>query len=277
MKSLFNITLSALFMLLLATSSIGQQGSPIHTPATTNQLSRRLNLLGLHPTTAFTRAHTAAAPAKVANQAAPSGKVYNFASVDFPGSAMTIAAATNGKTDVGTFNFDPSSGTSPNQSFTHSANKYKIYVVPGAAETALLGINSLGVMVGTYFDSSNVAHGFIDNAGTITTVDFPGSTSTNARGINDNSDVVGTYYDAIQGFHGFAEIGGVFTTLDYPGATQTYAIAINASGQVAGTWTDGNYSGHGFIWANGVFTSLDFPGALDTEVRGLNNAGKIVG
>ena len=55
---------------------------------------------------------------------------------------------------------------------------------PGSTFTQATGINPQGDIVGTYFDSSGNAHGFLLSKGTFTTIDVPGSPGTNANGIN---------------------------------------------------------------------------------------------
>jgi hypothetical protein len=132
-------------------------------------------------------AKSRAVKARAANSAAlqqmpKATKPYSFVSVDYPGAATTEVLDSNGTTDVGIFIVDPA--TPVTQSFTHSANEYQILNMPGSTGTLLVGINSLGVMAGAYNDSSNNLHGFVDNAGVITTVDFPGSTQTAVFGIN---------------------------------------------------------------------------------------------
>jgi uncharacterized membrane protein len=63
---------------------------------------------------------------------------------------------------------------------------------PGA--TSVNGINNLGVIVGTFSDSSGF-HSFIRSAdgSSFMTIDYPSGFVTMARGINDNGDIVGSY------------------------------------------------------------------------------------
>lgn len=206
--------------------------------------------------------------------ASPS-KVYSFTTVDYPGAAFTEVLDSNGTTDVGIFVVDPM--TPVTEAFTHSGNNYEILNLPGSSETILLGINSAGTMAGAYSDLSNKIHGFINDAGVITNVDFPGSTQTLVAGINDAGDIVGIWLDAANHNHGFVSQGGIFTAIDYPSATITEATGINASGQVAGNWTDAMSVSHGFIWSGGVFTNIDFPGAKYTVAFGINDSAEVAG
>jgi probable HAF family extracellular repeat protein len=201
-------------------------------------------------------------------------KTYNFLTVDYPGAAYSFVLGSNGKTDVGGFQFDPSS--SAGQPFVHTAAKYTTILIPGAKSAWLAGINSIGVMCGGYLDDSNVVHGFTYAGGIAAPFDPPGSVYTSVRDINDAGDLAGTYVDD-SGTHGFVRIGGVFTTVNFPGDFGAYMSGINNLGQAVGLWLDSGYYPHGFVWSNGVFTNLDFPGALGTTARGINDAGKIVG
>ncbi|HTX34984.1 MAG TPA: DUF4214 domain-containing protein [Bryobacteraceae bacterium] len=101
---------------------------------------------------------------------------------------------TNGS-DVGTQVFLYSGGTlSTVNTSTLSAN-----VNP-------TGINTAGLIVGYYTGADGVPHGFLDNAGSFTTIDEPLAGSgqgTSVNGINDAGQIVGSYVDANGNEHGF--------------------------------------------------------------------------
>lgn len=63
---------------------------------------------------------------------------------------------------------------------------------PGAIRTKALGLNDQGEVVGAYFDSSGVFHGYLLRQGNFTTVDPPNSTRTEATGIN-NAGIISGY------------------------------------------------------------------------------------
>jgi len=203
-------------------------------------------------------------------------KAYNFITIDYPGAAYSVVLGSNGKTDVGVVQFDPSDPSQDIRPLVHTANKYSTFFVPGATQVALTDINNLGTMIGVYLDGSNQLSGFTYSAGVVTPFHISGSQGNQIRGINDAGDMVGEYYSD-SGQHGFVDIGGVITTIDYPGGINTSFMDINNLGEAVGIYLDSGYYPHGFIWSNGVFTSLDYPGSLGTELRGINDAGKIVG
>ncbi|HEU5047344.1 MAG TPA: hypothetical protein VFT64_05805 [Rickettsiales bacterium] len=68
--------------------------------------------------------------------------------------------------------------------------------VAGATDTVVYGINNNGVIVGTYY-INNVANGFIDDHGVITTINMAGAAAhggTTATDITDDGQVFGYYY-----------------------------------------------------------------------------------
>jgi probable HAF family extracellular repeat protein len=155
---------------------------------------------------------------------------------------------------------------------------------PGAESTIGGGINSLGVIVGSYcvqktscatFESE---HGFKFQGGVFTTVDFPGAKYTSINAINDSGYMVGVYGSGSQKAHGFLFQNGVFTPLDVPNAVRFENFeSINNAGVIVGTYTDAKNISHGFEYVNGVYTDIDFPNATSTTADGIDDQGEIVG
>jgi probable HAF family extracellular repeat protein len=74
----------------------------------------------------------------------------------------------------------------------------------GTIGTAIHQINNNGDIVGTYFDSSNAAHGVLYHAGTYNSFDDPnGVGTTRGDGLNDSLVVVGRYGSGVFGGAGF--------------------------------------------------------------------------
>lgn len=157
---------------------------------------------------------------------------------------------------------------------------------PGAGGTAANGINNLGQIVGGYGLADGSKHGFLDVAGTFTTVDDPAATAgTGASDINGSGQIAGSYDftdpgHPFEGAHGFLFSRGSFTPIDYPatGVTSTTPNGINDSGAVVGVYRT-NSPGNGFLYSGGAYAALDVPAALGccTHANGINNAGQIVG
>src|SRR5205085_10218971 len=109
---------------------------------------------------------------------------------------------------------------------------------PAAKVTIATGVSGTTV-VGYYDDNANLAHGFIYDGSTFTTLDHPlGAKGTFPSGVSGNS-IVGWYRDATNARHGFLYNGSAFTTLDDPLATGgTSANAIFANNTIVGDYTD---------------------------------------
>lgn len=110
----------------------------------------------------------------------------SYTPFDVPGATGTSldgvndAGAVAGFYDISGANF----GFFSNESLT-SIN------YPGAIATFGNSINDAGVVSGYYFDSSGVAHGFIDMGGVVGRFDFPGADDTFAKATNEHSQTVG--------------------------------------------------------------------------------------
>ena len=83
---------------------------------------------------------------------------------------------------------------------------YSSIDVPDGRNTAALGINNNGDIVGWYERNINgvFGHGFLYSEGQFLTIDEPDSMlSTIPFGINDRGDIVGSYIPADRTNHGF--------------------------------------------------------------------------
>src|SRR5712691_1756464 len=135
-------------------------------------------------------------------------------------------------------------------------------------------INAAGQVVGYYYDSNQIAHGFLYSGGTYTTLDDPLEVhfftlaGTFAQGINAAGQVVGVYYDSVLAPQGFLYSGGTYTTLSDPLAVRpfgTQAFGINDMGQIVGSYID-NVSQHGFLETDGLYAPIDDPLAIPVSI-----------
>lgn len=112
-----------------------------------------------------------------------------------------------------------------------------------------VGINSTATpwIVGFYQPTSTTSLGFLDEDGTITTLDPFGSTVTQALGVNDLGEIVGFYTDANGDQHGYIDNGGLFTSFDPPGSASTTINGLNDKGDIVGFYTTQNDSVVGFV------------------------------
>jgi probable HAF family extracellular repeat protein len=185
---------------------------------------------------------------------------------------------------------DPSADTRPRTAvpgFLLDRGRFVKFDAPGAQlETAPLGINNRGRVVGNYIDADTDApyHGFMrDRRGRFTTIDIAGAKATVASKINDQGQIVGRYYESAP-FRppdgrprGFLLDHGRLTRIDFPGAVFTQAVGINNRGHVVGEYLDRAGVFHGFLWKRGRFTTIDFPGAAATSLVDVNDRGQIIG
>jgi hypothetical protein len=167
------------------------------------------------------------------------------------------------------------------QTSTAVAYKFTPFTYPGAASTEANGINNAGVIVGTYFDSAGVMHGYRYANGAFSAINFPNAGQTTALGINDQGDIVGWYtISPASGAppHGYLLHNGAYASIDYPGNQfGTTATGINKNGVIVGNFDNSQ----GYVLQNGTFTKLDaaqLPGEpVDTVLNGINNLGVVAG
>jgi uncharacterized membrane protein len=115
--------------------------------------------------------------------------------------------------------------------------------VPGAGKganqgTLPFGIVDDGSIVGEYYDSNSVLHGFLRNpsTGEITKINYPGSQYSLPEGMNSALTIVGFYADSAGVFHAYRRTpSGKYTTIDYPGASGSTAYSINDSDKIVGS------------------------------------------
>jgi probable HAF family extracellular repeat protein len=126
-----------------------------------------------------------------------SGNAY---SIQFPGAQSTLSWGINDAFEI--------VGTWDDGSRTHGFfynGSYNTVDVPSQADTSGSGINTLGDMVGYYYDAVSLQHGFLYDGVNFTKFDVPGSTNnTYAFRINDFGQIVGrTFVPGNPGFIGF--------------------------------------------------------------------------
>lgn len=154
--------------------------------------------------------------------------------------------------------------------------------------TTAFGINDPGQIVGGYclpplaacpedpeFAPAN--HGFLDDHGKFTQLDYPGAQYTEANAINNAGMIVGNYFVNNSAPHAFLYQNGIYTNIDLPNENFTYVSAINNLGVAAGNYQDRNSFVHGFFYRNGKFTTIDVPGATVTNLNANDDTGVIVG
>jgi len=113
--------------------------------------------------------------------------------------------------------------------------------LPGATESAAIGINNINEVVGSYTDNTGITHGYLRGSdGNITApIDVAGATTTELRSINDNDVIVGRYYDSAGHQYGFALLlPDTFIVFNYTGASKTALNGVNDYNLMTGYYTD---------------------------------------
>lgn len=152
---------------------------------------------------------------------------------------------------------------------------------PGATATIANDINDFGQIVGTYYGSNGVSHGFLYDGTTYTTIDYPGADWSEATGINQQGDIVGFYgYNTENLMHGFRRswTSGTFTSIDRGGRWNTMPWDINMSGAIVGC-VHNIGAMFGWVLQGGAFTS-ETKGESWTGYdmyTSINDAGTLVG
>ena len=260
-----------LAIFFLANAVQAQNGATLHPDRLSDSLDPT-RILGPQPVEQLLQAPNGSEHGDTEGKSKP----YRFQTVDFPGAAYSQAydISDGNKTVVGFTLYNP--GSTPHISFTFKGTNYKTVNIPGSNDNGLTGINHSGQMVGFYTDSSGNLHGFRDDSGSVTSIDYPGAVFTEAIDINDSGLVAGWYGDTTTD-HGFTYNGSKFTKIDYPGSIGTAAYGINSAGEIVGVWFDQSSNEHSFSLSGGTFTSLDYPGGRITQASGINDSGEIAG
>jgi probable HAF family extracellular repeat protein len=197
---------------------------------------------------------------------------YVFKNIDAPNASATFVESMNATgAAVG---WTTSSSTT---SFLFDSD-FHFFVFPESTDTSALGLNNDGVVVGVYYTSDNVPHGFALHNGTFDSVDGPaGSEYGFLTDVNDYGLLVGRYFQSSI-TKGFVLKDGQYTFLNLP---RSYVWAspqgINSNGTIVGYYQAGNNAYHGFRIENGVFTQIDVPNAAWTTANRINDMGYIVG
>ena len=112
-----------------------------------------------------------------------------YTSINVPGSSFTFANGINDNLQiVGNFCCAPGE-----VGFLYSGGSFTTITAMVTA-TEALGINNHGQIMGAYSGGGTDLHGFVENGGVMTTINFPGADQTSANGINGGGDIVGSLF-----------------------------------------------------------------------------------
>jgi len=130
--------------------------------------------------------------------------------------------------------------------FLRKGDTFSIIDFPGYDAASANGINDLGQIVGTYFNTDDdMWKGFFYDEATsaYSSISVTDSIDTKLHDINDDGWIIGEYTDPGDHRHGFVKIDDVYTEMIFPDAVVTIPYAINSDGWVVGNYfKDGRYN-----------------------------------
>ena len=151
---------------------------------------------------------------------------------------------------------------------------------PGAAYTALTGINRYGTIVGYHVDAHGNSHGFKLQNGQFYSINYPGALSTTPQGISDLGTIVGLYQLTSGGNpHAFVRSAGIYRSFSDPqGTSGTELHGANTSAVLFGNYLEPSFIfPAAFRYKNGAFQNIVVSGSTSTTLGSNNNKGNIVG
>jgi len=191
-----------------------------------------------------------------------------FSAIDFPNASDTVAY----KITLG--GAGQIVGTTTTHGFIKDGNAIDPIDKANGIPTAAYGINSLGQVVGVFYDRVGV-HAFLDEANNFRTLDIPNQQETHVTAVNDKMAITGFAYDGhARGISG--DLQGNFVFFIAPGATQTEAWGINNHGEIVGS-ADKGLNNSFLRSASGAFTTVRVPQGSLTQAYGINDQSQIVG
>jgi hypothetical protein len=138
------------------------------------------------------------------------------------------------------------------------------YPFAGVTHTEATAITPSGEIVGRYYTSDGLQHGFTLVQGNFQSIDVPGNAGvTDITWVKANGTIVGSYSTSV--WVGYLRRGSQVTSFNYPGFLSTQAYGISAGGDIVGPAFNYNYlNAQGYVFSHGTFTSLNVPGAQGT-------------
>lgn len=166
-------------------------------------------------------------------------------------------------------------GDGPVRAFVNIKGVKTEFTPTGAVSAYAYAINTSNEAVGTYFDSSNNAHGFSWIAGTVKQITYPGAKQTNVFGINDNGEITGTFTNSSGLTYGFTLIKGKYTQTDFADTA-----GVNKTGAYDGYYwgvPDGLAAAYLAVPQPFTLTAETVAGSTEGIYYGINNAGDVAG
>jgi uncharacterized membrane protein len=170
-----------------------------------------------------------------------------FTSIDFPGATTTSAYGISPKGAI-TGHYVDSSGKTRAYLLSKHGEFSTLDPPFSFSEAWTHGVNSLGDVVGCWWDENDMMHSLLIRDGEYITNDFPDSKMSMNWRISPSGWVVGHYVDTGNKTHGYLAKGNrKYSTIDFPEAILTEAHGINDSRDIVGRYKDAGNKIHGFL------------------------------
>ena len=131
-------------------------------------------------------------------------------------------------------------------------------------------------------NGSNIAHVFINTAGSFEDLGTLGGQSGIGNGINASGEIAGYSEDSHNNYRAFISQGESLVDIGDLGGGSAVAYAINDAGDVVGSAVTKDGSNHPFLYSKGMMTDLGTLGSPDgnswwNSAQGINNSGVVTG
>ncbi len=162
--------------------------------------------------------------------------------------------------------------------FVYAKGKFTPVNFPKSNGTEATGINDKGEVVGLYFDSANLTHGFSKIGTKYTKIDVKGGSNTVAWGVNNAGQITVYTTNSAGTFDSYLMTGTKLKKIDNPGAgtTGTIVHAPSNVGDIDGTYYDTAGTEIGWLLHKGKYYDVVDPGGV-TRADGLNDKSVLVG
>ena len=162
--------------------------------------------------------------------------------------------------------------------FVYAKGKFTAVNFPKSNGTEATGINDKGEVVGLYFDSANLTHGFSKIGTKYTSISVKGGTNTVAWGVNNAGQITVYTTNSAGTFDSYLMTGTKLKKIDNPGAGTTGTIVHTPSnvGDIDGTYYNSAGTEMGWLLHKGKYYDVVDTGGV-TRADGLNDKSELVG
>ncbi len=175
-----------------------------------------------------------------------------------------------------------SAKTSLATAYVYHAGTFTPVNFPGSSGTEATGINDKGEVVGLYFDSAGLTHGFSKIGTVYKKIDVTGHTNAVAWGVNNAGQITVYATNSAGAFDSYLKTGTVLKKINNPnegtGSGQGTIVHTPAptTTDIDGTYYDSGGNEKGWLLHAGKYYDVVDPGGI-TRADGINDKHELVG